>query len=164
MSTISDFQELLSKLEEIDIAISGKNATLGATTEKLQGLQREVALETKAVEKLFCERVGVIEKIRASVEELVTHKGRVSPQWTHDVSLLPILSLKVDTLIFDVRCLNCCRTEHIYFIGDLVQRTEHGLRAIPNLGKKSVNLIKEILAENELSLGTTLKNWVRPGE
>lgn len=71
----------------------------------------------------------------------------------------PMLIRSVDELEFTVRSANCLKTENIHFIGDLIQKTEIELLKTPNLGKKSLNEIKDILASRKLSLGTKLKNW-----
>jgi len=71
----------------------------------------------------------------------------------------PILLRKVDELELTVRSANCLKAESIKYIGDLVQRSEVDLLKTPNLGKKSLNEIKDILASNGLSLGMMLNNW-----
>lgn len=71
----------------------------------------------------------------------------------------PILFRPVDDLELTVRSANCLKTEVIYYIGDLVQRTESDLLKTPNLGKKSLTEIKDILASRGLSLGMHLENW-----
>lgn len=71
----------------------------------------------------------------------------------------PILFRPVEDLELTVRSANCLKTENIYFIGDLVQKAESDLLKTPNLGKKSLNEIKNILAEHKLSLGSYLENW-----
>lgn len=71
----------------------------------------------------------------------------------------PILLRPVDDLELTVRSANCLKAENIYYIGDLVQRTENELLKTPNLGKKSLTEIKDILASRSLSLGMKLENW-----
>ncbi|CAL4323743.1 DNA-directed RNA polymerase subunit alpha [Buchnera aphidicola] len=71
----------------------------------------------------------------------------------------PILLRPVDDLELTVRSANCLKTEAIHYIGDLVQRTEIELLKTPNLGKKSLTEIKDILAARGLSLGMHLENW-----
>ncbi|CAL4323520.1 DNA-directed RNA polymerase subunit alpha [Buchnera aphidicola] len=70
-----------------------------------------------------------------------------------------ILLKPVDDLELTVRSANCLKTESIHYIGDLVQKTEVDLLKTPNLGKKSLTEIKDILAARGLSLGTKLDNW-----
>ena len=71
----------------------------------------------------------------------------------------PLLLRPVDDLELTVRSANCLKAEDIFFIVDLVQRTENELLKTPNLGKKSLNEIKSILARNNLSLGMRIENW-----
>ena len=74
----------------------------------------------------------------------------------------PVLLRSVDDLELTVRSANCLKAESIYFIGDLIQRTETELLKTPNLGKKSLTEIKDVLAEHGLSLGMKLENWQPP--
>jgi DNA-directed RNA polymerase subunit alpha len=71
----------------------------------------------------------------------------------------PILLRPVDDLELTVRSANCLKAESIYYIGDLIQRTEVELLKTPNLGKKSLTEIKDVLASHGLSLGMRLENW-----
>ncbi len=75
----------------------------------------------------------------------------------------PIYTRPVDDLELTVRSANCLKAENIYYIGDLVQRTEVELLKTPNLGKKSLTEIKDILASRSLSLGMRLENWPPAG-
>ena len=71
----------------------------------------------------------------------------------------PILLRPVDDLELTVRSANCLKAENIFLIGDLIQRTEVELLKTPNLGKKSLTEIKDVLATRGLSLGMRLENW-----
>ena len=71
----------------------------------------------------------------------------------------PILLRPIDDLELTVRSANCLKAESILYIGDLVQRTEVELLKTPNLGKKSLTEIKDVLTQHELSLGMKLENW-----
>jgi len=71
----------------------------------------------------------------------------------------PILLRPVDDLELTVRSANCLKAENIYYIGDLIQRTEVELLKTPNLGKKSLTEIKDVLASHGLTLGVRLENW-----
>jgi DNA-directed RNA polymerase subunit alpha len=75
----------------------------------------------------------------------------------------PLLLLPVDDLELTVRSANCLKAENIYYIGDLIQRTENELLKTPNLGRKSLNEIKEVLASKGLTLGMKLENWPTAG-
>ena len=75
----------------------------------------------------------------------------------------PILLRPVDDLELTVRSANCLKVENIFYIGDLIQRTETELLKTPNLGRKSLNEIKEVLASRGLTLGMKLENWPPSG-
>ncbi|HWK53044.1 MAG TPA: DNA-directed RNA polymerase subunit alpha [Hyphomicrobiales bacterium] len=85
----------------------------------------------------------------SSVKEMPKHEDKVDP----------ILLRPVDDLELTVRSANCLKAENIYYIGDLIQRTEVELLKTPNLGKKSLTEIKDVLASKGLSLGLRLENW-----
>ena len=71
----------------------------------------------------------------------------------------PILLRPVDDLELTVRSANCLKAENIYYIGDLIQRSENELLKAPHLGRKSLNEIKDVLASKGLTLGMKLENW-----
>ena len=77
----------------------------------------------------------------------------------HEDEIDPILLRPVDDLELTVRSANCLKAENIYYIGDLIRRTEVELLKTPNLGKKSLTEIKDVLASRGLSLGMRLENW-----
>ena len=79
------------------------------------------------------------------------------------VGIDPILMRPIDDLELTVRSANCLKAENIYYIGDLIQRTEVELLKTPNLGKKSLTEIKEVLGQRGLSLGMRLENWPPAG-
>ncbi len=89
----------------------------------------------------------------APVPEGVTLETQREPAYD------PILLRPVDDLELTVRSANCLKAENIYLIGDLIQRTEVELLKTPNLGKKSLTEIKDVLATRGLSLGMRLENW-----
>jgi len=74
----------------------------------------------------------------------------------------PILLRPVDDLELTVRSANCLKAEQIYYIGDLIQKTEVELLKTPNLGKKSLTEIKDVLGTRGLALGMRLENWPPP--
>jgi DNA-directed RNA polymerase subunit alpha len=82
---------------------------------------------------------------------------------TAESQIEPILLRPVDELELTVRSANCLKAENINYIGDLVQRTEVELLRTPNLGKKSLTEIKEVLESHGLSLGMRIENWPPPG-
>ncbi len=81
----------------------------------------------------------------------------------HAPAVDPILLRPVDDLELTVRSANCLKAENIYYIGDLIQRSENELLKTPNLGRKSLNEIKEVLASRGLTLGMKLDNWPPSG-
>lgn len=86
-------------------------------------------------------------------ESIVQSKSAKEPE------VDPTLVQPVDDLELTVRSANCLKAENIYYIGDLVQHTETELLKTPNLGKKSLTEIKDVLAQRNLSLGTKLEHW-----
>ena len=89
-----------------------------------------------------------------------TQPDRVEPA---SPTIDPVLLRPVDDLELTVRSANCLKAENIYYIGDLIQRTETELLKTPNLGRKSLNEIKEVLASRGLTLGMKLENWPPAG-
>jgi len=83
----------------------------------------------------------------------------VKPQATPCTELDPLLLRPVDELEFTVRSLNSLKAENIRCIGDLVLRTETELLKTPNLGRKSLDEIKEVLASRGLTLSSHLESW-----
>ena len=87
-------------------------------------------------------------------------KGQERPaEHKKEVGIDPMLMSPVDELELTVRSANCLKAENIYYIGDLIQRTEMELLKTPNLGKKSLTEIKDILAAKGLSLGMKIEGW-----
>ena len=98
------------------------------------------------------------------LQDQLTHfidlRGRTEEQpKQEEPEVDPILLRPVDDLELTVRSANCLKAENIYYIGDLIQRTEVELLKTPNLGKKSLTEIKDVLASKGLSLGMRLENW-----
>ena len=75
-----------------------------------------------------------------------------------ETKLNPVLLCSIDDLGLTVRSANCLKAENIYNVKDLIQRTEAELLKTPNLGKKSLTEIKELLESKQLSLGMTLED------
>jgi DNA-directed RNA polymerase subunit alpha len=114
------------------------------------------------------------ESIRASAKILVEQLAAFAHLEGNDLQTLidapkssavfdPILLRPVDELELTVRSANCLKAENIYYIGDLIQRTETELLKTPNLGRKSLNEIKEVLASRGLALGSRLEAWPPQG-
>lgn len=102
--------------------------------------------------------------LRDQLSSFVALEGVTVPEGatmevTREPAYDPILLRPVDDLELTVRSANCLKAENIYLIGDLIQRTEVELLKTPNLGKKSLTEIKDVLATRGLSLGMRLENW-----
>lgn len=98
--------------------------------------------------------------LQQQLAAFVDLKGDHEPVIEHQEDEIdPILLRPVDDLELTVRSANCLKAENIYYIGDLIQRTEVELLKTPNLGKKSLTEIKDVLASRGLSLGMRLDNW-----
>jgi DNA-directed RNA polymerase subunit alpha len=81
------------------------------------------------------------------------------PELPKEPEFDPVLLRPVDDLELTVRSANCLKAEQIFYIGDLIQRAEVDLLKTPNLGKKSLTEIKDVLASKGMSLGIRLENW-----
>jgi DNA-directed RNA polymerase subunit alpha len=102
--------------------------------------------------------------LQEQLSAIVNLEGNAEPQIQPENSEVdPILLRPVDELELTVRSANCLKAESIYYIGDLIQKTESDLLRTPNLGKKSLTEIKQVLASQGLSLGARLENWPPPG-
>jgi DNA-directed RNA polymerase subunit alpha len=99
----------------------------------------------------------ILQQQLAVFVDLESERPEDAPVEEDDVD--PVLLRPVDDLELTVRSANCLKAENIYYIGDLVQRTEVELLKTPNLGKKSLTEIKDVLASRGLSLGMRLDNW-----
>ncbi len=88
--------------------------------------------------------------------------GREAVSSADSAALAPILIESVEQLQLTVRSTNCLKQENIYYVGDLVQRTESELLRTPNFGKKSLIEIKESLARHGLELGQQIEDWPPP--
>ena len=109
--------------------------------------------------RILVEQLSVFAALEGGPDGLgeLSAGGRGGPQ------IDPILLRPVDDLELTVRSANCLKAENIFYIGDLIQRTENELLKTPNLGRKSLNEIKEVLASRGLTLGMTLENWPPAG-
>ncbi len=107
----------------------------------------------RASAKILCEQLAIFAQLPPDGQGII----EAFPHPTQAVD--PILLRPVDELELTVRSANCLKAENIYYIGDLIQRTETELLKTPNLGRKSLNEIKEVLASRGLTLGARLENW-----
>lgn len=102
--------------------------------------------------------------LMGQLEVFAALEGTSAPvEYQKAVQVDPVLLRPVDDLELTVRSANCLKAENIYYIGDLIQRTENELLKTPNLGRKSLNEIKEVLAARGLTLGMKLENWPPAG-
>ncbi len=104
--------------------------------------------------RILVDQLSVFAELKGTPAEVETPR---SPQ------VDPILLRPVDDLELTVRSANCLKAENIYYIGDLIQRSETELLKTPNLGRKSLNEIKDVLASKGLTLGMKLENWPPAG-
>ena len=108
----------------------------------------------RASAKILVEQLAVFAQLEGGeIDSIIAASSRASTQFD------PILLRTVDELELTVRSANCLKAENIYFIGDLIQRTENELLKTPNLGRKSLNEIKEVLSSRGLTLGLKLDSW-----
>ncbi|HEY0296364.1 MAG TPA: DNA-directed RNA polymerase subunit alpha [Bordetella sp.] len=103
--------------------------------------------------RILMDQISVFAALEGAAETYGSEVRGSAPQ------IDPVLLRPVDDLELTVRSANCLKAENIYYIGDLIQRTENELLKTPNLGRKSLNEIKEVLAARGLTLGMKLENW-----
>ncbi|MDE1953869.1 MAG: DNA-directed RNA polymerase subunit alpha [Betaproteobacteria bacterium] len=111
----------------------------------------EEAIRTSA--RILVEQLSVFASLEGAEKSLESGGSASAQQFD------PILLRPVDDLELTVRSANCLKAENIYYIGDLIQRSETELLKTPNLGRKSLNEIKEVLAARGLTLGMKLESW-----
>ena len=112
----------------------------------------------RASSKILVEQLAVFAQLEGvQISSLMAEAPRGNQNYD------PILLRPVDELELTVRSANCLKAEDIFYIGDLIQRTENELLKTPNLGRKSLNEIKEVLASRGLTLGMKLENWPPAG-
>jgi len=107
--------------------------------------------------RILVEQLAIFAQLEVNPHEMFEPQPARAPNFD------PILLRPVDELELTVRSANCLKAENIYYIGDLIQRTETELLKTPNLGRKSLNEIKEVLASRGLTLGARLENWPPQG-
>lgn len=142
-------------------------AVESARVEQRTDLDRLVmTIETNGViapEEAIRQSAGIL------VDQLVVFAALENNQIVGDVQAAraptvdPLLLRPVDDLELTVRSANCLKAENIYYIGDLIQRSENELLKTPNLGRKSLNEIKDVLAARGLTLGMKLESWPPTG-
>lgn len=115
-------------------------------------IEPEEAVRTAA--RILMEQLSVFAELEGTAIPIEHQKA---------IQVDPLLLRPVDDLELTVRSANCLKAENIYYIGDLIQRTENELLKTPNLGRKSLNEIKEVLAARGLTLGMKLESWPPAG-
>lgn len=122
----------------------------------------EVTIETNGAigpEEAIRESVRILQDQLSVFGSIHSEPVVQAPEEVEPAQLDPILLRPVDDLELTVRSANCLKAEAIYYIGDLIQRTENELLKTPNLGRKSLNEIKGTLGAHGLTLGSKLDNW-----
>ena len=113
--------------------------------------------------RILVEQLTVFAALEGGAEPAIEPAGIGLGGGARGPQIDPILLRPVDDLELTVRSANCLKAENIYYIGDLIQRTENELLKTQNLGRKSLNEIKEVLASRGLTLGMKLENWPPAG-
>jgi DNA-directed RNA polymerase subunit alpha len=113
--------------------------------------------------RILVEQLSVFAALEGGAPESTAETPAGVPGISRGPQIDPLLMRPVDDLELTVRSANCLKAENIYYIGDLIQRTENELLKTPNLGRKSLNEIKEVLASRGLTLGMKLENWPPAG-
>jgi DNA-directed RNA polymerase subunit alpha len=113
--------------------------------------------------RILVEQLSVFAALEGGAPESTADVPPGVPGIARGPQIDPLLMRPVDDLELTVRSANCLKAENIYYIGDLIQRTENELLKTPNLGRKSLNEIKEVLASRGLTLGMKLENWPPAG-
>jgi DNA-directed RNA polymerase subunit alpha len=145
----------------VNVAIEVRSARVEQRTD-LDRLVIDIETNGTIDPKEAIQRAAIILRDQLSsfveLEDSITREDNQDfPQEDHGIN--PVLVRPVDELELTVRSANCLKAENIYLIGDLIQRTEVELLKTPNLGKKSLTEIKDVLAQRGLSLGMRLEHW-----
>ena len=163
--------ELLAEISEFDckdIVFTGGEPALQDLWPLVRCLKRRqyhLSIETNGTidpERAVRDAAGILRSQLAVFVDLSSEE-QAEPERKEEVEIDPILLRSIDDLELTVRSANCLKAESIYYIGDLIQRTEVELLKTPNLGKKSLTEIKDVLAARGLSLGMRLENWPPSG-
>lgn len=153
MGVLSEkFAELATQLKPVEIEVAEAEMAFAEIQPRFNEAMRHVIDARNR-------RLILLREIRALTED-----GGVTGEtpWKLaglDPAVYDLLIRCVDDLELTVRAANCLKAENIYYIGDLVQRTETELLKTPNLGRKSLNELKEVLASKGLILGMKLVDW-----
>lgn len=148
MGTVSEkLAELSDRLKPVEAELASAEAALAEARPAYEKAQSRVT-------KARADRELLLNEVRVLAAGLST-----GPTWDSMSEETKILLRPVDELELTVRSANALKAANIYYIGDLVQRTENEMLKTPDLGRKSLNEIKEVLAARGLVLGMKLENW-----
>jgi DNA-directed RNA polymerase subunit alpha len=153
-----------SPIRRVAYAVSAARVAQRTDLDKL-----EMTIETNCAidpEQALREAVHILQDqltVFGSIKPEQAGKAAQEEDLNNPPPLDPILMRPVDDLELTVRSANCLKGEQVFYIGDLIQRTENELLKTPNLGRKSLNEIKEVLAAHGLTLGMKLENWPPAG-
>ena len=133
--------QLADALDEVK-ELKGLSLQLADALDEIKELKFNINIARERIKSMSKEAIRLREEIAKLREKALEHPDLLRP---------------VDDLALTVRTANCLKAENIYYIGDLVQRTENELLRFPNLGRKSLNEIKEVLAPRGLTLSMKLE-------
>ncbi len=156
-STIGGMQldASFSPIKKVSFTVDASHIDHGTTLDKLN-----IEIETNGsidAEGAIRSAANIIRDQLSSFVELELVEEEESVPVSEDFD--PLLLAAVDELELTVRSANCLKAEQIYYIGDLIQKTEQDLLRTPNLGRKSLNEIRIVLTDKGLALGTRIDNW-----
>ena len=139
----------------------GKTVFVKGLVEGFEGSKESVNSPTFTIMQHYEGRLPIthVDLYRLSMREVEDLGLEEVIEEKEEVKIDPVMLRPVDELELTVRSANCLKAENIHYIGDLVTRLESDLLRTPNLGKKSLNEIKEVLASRGLSLGLVLEHW-----
>ncbi|MBI4356917.1 MAG: DNA-directed RNA polymerase subunit alpha [Gammaproteobacteria bacterium] len=152
----ASYSPVLKVVYQVETARVKQRADLDKLVIELEtngSIDPEEALRQGAI--ILCEQLAIFSDLKGESQLQAMDKV---PQFD------PVLSRSVDDLELTVRSANCLKAEDVHYIGELIQKTEQQLLKTPNLGRKSLTEIKNILTNRGLSLGTRLEDWKRPDE
>ena len=112
-----------------------------------------------ALKPVSSDENSVLGHIREKDETVTESTEEPQSEEISRIDYYPALLVKVNDLGLSIRSSNCLRNDNIVYVGDLVQKTEGEMLRSPNFGRKSLNEVREVLAEKGLHLGMEIPNW-----